>query len=120
MVKRVEILSDDAEDGEWTTGDRISITLRFSEDVEVSTGNGVPSVTLRIGDAVRVLGLTDDTGNSGVTMSVVNGTPSLILSDERQVPRVIMGIDSTTLEPILLTLDAEGNETWRSGPAGGT
>ena len=53
-----------------------------------------------------------------IRLGFAEGNPSISVHNASAAPRVIMGIDSTTLDPILLMLDAEGNETWRSGPAG--
>ena len=131
--------------------------------LNLKDAQGTLGVTLRIGDAVRVIGVADETGNPRVTMgvmpqsaafmllddqgtvraalrrgaegrvglnlhnaqgagrvhlSVVDDDPTLILTDENQKPRAIMGFDPATLAPIFHTRDAEGNETWRSGPAG--
>ena len=42
---------DGDRDGEWTSGEPIRVTLQFDEPVRVTTTDGVPSVTLLIGEA---------------------------------------------------------------------
>ena len=49
IAARFEIDGD--RDGEWTSGEPIRVTLQFDEPVRVTTTDGVPSVTLLIGEA---------------------------------------------------------------------
>ena len=48
-VRRVVILDDDGTDGKWTPGDRIRAVLLFTQTMTVSTANGAPTVSLRLG-----------------------------------------------------------------------
>ena len=51
QVVAVGIEADGDRNGEWTTGEPIRVTLQFDEPVRVTTADGVPSVTLTIGEA---------------------------------------------------------------------
>ena len=50
MAARFE--KDGDRNGEWTTGEPIRVTLQFDEPLRVTTADGVPSVTLAMGEAV--------------------------------------------------------------------
>ena len=65
-IRRADILGDDGTDGEWTPGDRIRIILYFTEEMTVSTENGVPTVSLRLqGNAPAVPAAYVGAGYSG-------------------------------------------------------
>ncbi len=49
-VTTAQVLDDDDGNGEWTTGERIRVTLEFDERITVTTTNGIPGVTLKLGD----------------------------------------------------------------------
>ena len=51
QVTAARFEQDGDRNGEWTTGEPIRVTLQFDEPVRVTTADGVPSVTLTIGEA---------------------------------------------------------------------
>ena len=51
QVTAVGIEADGDRNGEWTAGEPIRVTLQFDEPVHVTTADGVPGVTLTIGEA---------------------------------------------------------------------
>ena len=51
QVRAARFEEDGDRSGEWTTGEPIRVTLQFDEPVRVTTTDGVPSVTLAIGEA---------------------------------------------------------------------
>ena len=51
QVTAVGFEQDGDRNGEWTAGEPIRVTLQFDEPVRVTTADGVPSVTLTIGEA---------------------------------------------------------------------
>ncbi|MXW85719.1 MAG: hypothetical protein F4Z55_07340, partial [Boseongicola sp. SB0667_bin_21] len=50
FVRRVEILDDDDRNGRWTAGERVSVAADFSENVFVTTEDGVPYVSVTVDD----------------------------------------------------------------------
>ncbi|MDE0523462.1 MAG: cadherin-like beta sandwich domain-containing protein [Boseongicola sp.] len=50
FVRRVEILDDDDRNGRWTEGERVSVAADFSENVFVTTEDGVPYVSVTVDD----------------------------------------------------------------------
>ena len=51
QVTMAQIQNDGDRDGEWTAGEPIRVTLQFDERVIVDTTEGVPGVTLTLGEA---------------------------------------------------------------------
>ena len=56
LARRSQVIAarferDGDRNGEWTTGEPIRVTLQFDEPVRVTTNDGVPGVTLAIGEA---------------------------------------------------------------------
>lgn len=76
-------------------------------------------LSLAINEGGAGLTIFDDPDTLRTHLGFLAEDLALLFMDENERARVIMGFDLNTLEPIFLTRDAEGNETWRSGPAGG-
>ena len=51
QVTMSQIQNDGDRDGEWTAGEPIRVTLQFDERVSVETTDGVPGVTLTLGES---------------------------------------------------------------------
>ena len=63
LVRRSQVIAarfeeDGDRNGEWTTGEPIRVTLQFDEPVRVTTSDGVPSVTLAVGEAATQMSAT--------------------------------------------------------------
>ena len=59
QVVAVAIEADGDRNGEWTAGEPIRVTLQFDEPVRVTTTDGIPGVTLTLGE-VGTMGQTPD------------------------------------------------------------
>ena len=59
QVTAVGIEADGDRNGEWTAGEPIRVTLQFDEPVRVTTTDGIPGVTLTLGEA-GTMGQTPD------------------------------------------------------------
>ena len=59
QVVAVAIEADGDRNGEWTAGEPIRVTLQFDEPVRVTTTDGIPGVTLTLGEA-GTMGQTPD------------------------------------------------------------
>ena len=61
QVTSAGIEQDGDRNGEWTTGEPIRVTLQFDEPVRVTTTDGVPSVTLTLGEVeTETMGQSSD------------------------------------------------------------
>ena len=66
QVTAVAIEADGDRNGEWTAGEPIRVTLQFDEPVRVDTTDGVPSVTLALGNAAT----TEQSSDGGAAAEV--------------------------------------------------
>ena len=80
-VTRTAILDDDDRSGVWSTGERVRVTLEFSEPVTVTTDNGIPTVSLSLdGETVQASYAGETGGDTLVFEHVVTAEQSPVSS----------------------------------------
>ena len=78
QVTAAQIRNDGNRDGEWITGEVIRVTLQYDERVTVDTADGVPGVTLTLGETATTdqTSDSDETGTDMTDQSTEGGTES--------------------------------------------
>ena len=106
QVVAVGFEQDGDRNGEWTTGEPIRVTLQFDEPVHVTTTNGVPSVTLAIGEAATEATEPSSDGEAAVEVTAPFSEIAhedtlvfehLVTADESPIGDLTLLADSLTL-----------------------
>ena len=92
VVTRVAVEPDPNGDGVWSPGEAVTVTMAFSDVVTVRTGDGVPSVAVRLAGGVR--GEAVYAGGSGTAelrfvheVTVAGGATRSVLVPENALAR---------------------------------
>ena len=118
QVVAVAIEADGDRNGEWTAGEPIRVTLQFDEPVRVTTTDGIPGVTLTLGEA-GTMGQTPD-GEAAVDVTLPF---SLVAHEDTLVFELLVTADQSPIRDIALLADSLSLNGGRidsfSGPAVG-
>ena len=77
QVTAAAIEPDGGRNGEWTAGEPIRVTLQFDEPIRVTTADGVPSVTLTLGEADTTAQPSDGEAETGESAQSPDGEAAL-------------------------------------------
>ena len=102
-IKGSPALSDSGSDYEWTPGETVQVTLTFSEEVNVDTTDGTPSIGIQLGATLDLN--ASYTSGSGTTKLVFSYT--LADDDGRHSSMFVHG-DSLTLNDGTITSASSG------------
>ena len=131
QVVAVAIEADGDRNGEWTAGEPIRVTLQFDEPVRVTTTDGIPGVTLTLGEAGTMgqtpdgEAATDATEQSSDGEAAVDVTLpfSLVAHEDTLVFEHLVTADQSPIRDIALLADSLSLNGGRidsfSGPAVG-
>ena len=104
-IKGSPALSDSGSDYEWTPGETVQVTLTFSEEVNVDTTDGTPSIGIQLGATLDRN--ASYTSGSGTTKLVFSYT--LADDDGRHSSMFVHG-DSLTLNDGTITSASSGRD----------
>ena len=104
-IKGSPALSDSGSDYEWTPGETVQVTLTFSEEVNVDTTDGTPSIGIQLGATLDLN--ASYTSGSGTTKLVFIYT--LADDDGRHSSMFVHG-DSLTLNDGTITSASSGRD----------
>ena len=104
-IKGSPALSDPGSDYEWTPGETVQVTLTFSEEVNVDTTDGTPSIGIQLGGTLDHN--ASYTSGSGTTELVFSYT--LADDDGRHSSMFVQG-DSLTLNDGTITSASSGGD----------
>ena len=107
-IKGSPALSDSGSDYEWTPGETVQVTLTFSEEVNVDTTDGTPSIGIQLGATLDRN--ASYTSGSGTTKLVFSYT--LADDDGRHSSMFVHG-DSLTLNDGTITSVSSGRDAAR-------
>ena len=91
FVWRQEIEDDKDDSGEWTHGERIRVTMIFSEEVVVTTDGGRPTVTLTLDGITVEASYAEGSGSDHLLFEYV------VIADQSPVNNVVLRADSLAL-----------------------
>ena len=121
QVTSAEIEQDGDRNGEWTAGELIRVTLQFDEPVHVTTTDGVPSVTLTLGEAAAEA--TETMGQSSDGEAETTALFSHVAHEDTLVFEHVVTADQSPIRNITLLADSlslnGGQIDSFSGPAVG-
>ena len=104
-IKGSPALSDAGSDGEWTPGETVQVTLTFSEEVNVDTTDGTPSIGIQLG------GTLDHSASyasgSGTTKLVFSHT---LTDDDGRHSSMFVPENSLTLNDGTITSASSGGD----------
>ena len=98
-------LSDAGSDGEWTPGENVNVTLTFSEEVNVDTTNGTPSIGIQLGGTLDRS--ASYASGSGTTELVFSHT---LTDDDGSHSSIFVPEDSLTLNGGTITSASSGSD----------
>ena len=104
-IKGSPALSDAGSDGEWTPGETVNVTLTFSEEVNVDTTDGRPSVGIQLGGTLDHS--ASYTSGSGKTKLVFSYT---LADDDGSHSSMFVPGDSLTLNGGTITSASSGDD----------
>ena len=104
QVTAAGIEEDGGRDGVWSTGEPIRVTLRFDELVGVDTTDGVPRVTLVLGEEGRETGATEQSSDGGTVE--VTAQFSHVAHDSTLVFDYLVTTDESPVRDIELLADS--------------
>ena len=98
-------LSDAGSDGEWTPGETVNVTLTFSEEVNVDTTDGTPSIGIQLGGTLDHS--ASYTSGSGKTKLVFSHT---LTDDDGSHSSMFVPENSLTLNDGTITSASSGGD----------
>ena len=98
-------LSDAGSDGQWTPGEAVQVTLTFSEEVNVDTTDGTPSIRIQLGGTLDRS--ASYTSGSGTTKLVFSHT---LTDDDGSHSSMFVPEDSLTLNDGTITSASSGGD----------
>ena len=98
-------LSDAGSDGEWTPGETVQVTLTFSEEVNVDTTDGTPSIGIQLGGTLDHS--ASYTSGSGKTKLVFSHT---LTDDDGSHSSMFVPENSLTLNDGTITSASSGGD----------
>ena len=118
QVTAARFEQDGDRNGEWTIGELIRVTLQFDEPVHVTTTDGVPSVTLTIGEAATE---ATEQSSDGEAATEVTATFSRVAHEDTLVFEHLVTAQQSPIGDITLLADSlslnGGEINSFSGPA---
>ena len=103
QVTAARFEQDGDRNGEWTIGELIRVTLQFDEPVHVTTTDGVPSVTLTIGEAATE---ATEQSSDGEAATEVTATFSRVAHEDTLVFEHLVTAQQSPIRDITLLADS--------------